>query len=590
MITPSIWSLAVVVTLATAQQTPPTATPPPTAETPKAAAPASQATTPKAEAPKAAPAAAPAIKTPGMTRYRMTAGDVTGDKIAESIVYDSDTKSIRITGYADAAPIQTMGMYLKDVPTRMVTADLDGDGKAELITGEGLGGYNPKEGPQTDVTLKIYKPAAKGDWSPVELYRKATERPEVTSLRVKDLDGDGRKDILFAYFASKYVSELRIARQGEKGWSIEELPTIRMGAHIDAGDVLQNGKQSVVVGRPYGDPADPKSTTAIGDAFVLDGQTRIPLPVTRGVSAVAVGDLDGKPGDEIVVGDGWHANYGKLARCRIAVISRQSGAWKYELIEDFDDHMRFEQIDLVDLNGDGRNEIVAHGAMNAALGGTVRVYERANGKWRGMTVAPLAQAYAAGDFDGDKKTELVFTGQPPLPFSITAKAPQWDSRLGEEIQTRDVDPKSLLSKPAPALQMTEWFGSTPLTLASLKGKVVMLDFWATWCKPCIAMYPEMREWASQFGPEGLVILGITNHSRQTSAQVSRFFTREKLPWPVAVDPKSKTHVEYGVGAIPHTFLIDRHGIVRFEHRGGGDLSAIKNKLKELLAEKSAETK
>jgi peroxiredoxin len=149
--------------------------------------------------------------------------------------------------------------------------------------------------------------------------------------------------------------------------------------------------------------------------------------------------------------------------------------------------------------------------------------------------------------------------------------------------------KSLVANPAPSLKVTEWIGCDPKTLDDLKGKVVLLDFWATWCKPCIEMYPEMRKWVEEFGPQGLVILGITNLSRQTSAEVRRFVDRRKLPWPVAIDPKNQTHSDYGVSPLPHTFLIDRQGVVRLEHRGGGDLTAIKEKVKELLAEKAEGT-
>lgn len=546
----------------------------------------SSSAAPEKPAEAAAKPATPAQKFVTQARYTMGAGDLNDDGISESIIYDTDSKAIRVIDYSGEAPIQTMGIYVKDVVSEMVTADVDGDGKNELITGEGLGGYNPKEGPQTDVTIKIYKPSTKGDWTPVEIYRKASERPEVTSLHVRDLDGDGKKEILFAHFASKYMVDLRVLKRDGAAWTITELPAVRMGAHIDAGDVMQNGKSMVVVGRPYGDPADPKQTTAIGDAFIIDGEKRIPLPVMRGVSAIAVGDLDGDKRDEIVVADGWHSNYGKLARCRIAVVSRQGNEWKYELVEDLDGHLRFEKIDLIDLNADGKPEIVAWASRNSTLGGSVRAYERTRAGWRGMTAGDLAQAYAAGDFDGDKRNELVFAGQPPLPFSLASQAPQWVTDLGKAVDTRDVDPKSLLSKPAPALKATEWVGSKAQTLKSLKGRVVLLDFWATWCKPCIEMYPEMRTWATEFGPEGLVILGITNHSRQTSAQVQRFFDRQKLPWPVAIDPKNGTHIEYGVSPIPHTFLIDRNGVVRMEHRGGGDLTAIKTKLKELLSENS----
>nr|MBA2301946.1 VCBS repeat-containing protein [Acidobacteriota bacterium] len=209
--------------------------------------------------------------TPGVTRYTMTAGDLTGDGIAESIVYDSDSEGIRITNYSGKAPIQSMSIYVDDIPLQMAVADLEGDGRGELIVGAGLGGYNPKDGPQTNVSIRIYKPASKGDWKPVEIYRKATERPDVTSLEVKDLDGDGKPEILFAYFASKYMSEIRVATREGTGWKITELPTVRMGAAVDAGDVLQNGRSMVVVGRMYGDPAKPEDKTPTGGAFVIDG-------------------------------------------------------------------------------------------------------------------------------------------------------------------------------------------------------------------------------------------------------------------------------------------------------------------------------
>lgn len=567
-----IWAIAgtIATTSASAQQT---AAPTPT-PAPKAAAPAA--------------AKPPAVPSPAVARYKMAAGDLNGDGVAESIVYDTVTKAIRVIDYNIDSPFQTMAIYVKDTVTSMTTADLDGDGKEELITGEGLVGYNPKEGPQTDASVKIYRPDTKGDWKPVEIYRKASERPDVTSLEVRDVDGDGQKDILFAYFASKYMTNLRVAKKSGKNWTVTELPTVRMGTSVDVGDVLGNGRRMVVVGRPYGDPADPKSTTAIGGAFVMDGDRRIELPVMRGVSSVAVGDLDGKKGDEIVVGDGWHANYGKLARSRIAVVSRQGNEWKYDLIEDLDNHLRFEKIDLVDLTGDAKPEIVGWASQTSTLGGSVRVYERTANGWRGMTAGELAQTFAIGDFNGDRKRELVFAGQPPMPFSLSSQAPQWSAELGEAVETRDVNPKSLLNKTAPALQATEWLGSDPQTLANLKGKVVLLDFWATWCKPCIEMYPEMRQWVKEFGPQGLVILGITNHSRQKSPVIARFFERHKLPWPVAIDPKNRTHIDYGVSPIPHTFLIDRDGVVRMQHRGGGDLTAIKNKIRELLAQKGKE--
>src|SRR5687767_1988762 len=111
---------------------------------------AANQTTPAAQ--PAAKPATPALPRVPMTRYTMTAGDFIDDEegISESIVYDTDSKALRVISYTGPAPVQTMGIFVKDVVTKMTAADVDGDGNPELITGEGLLGYNPKEGPQTD--------------------------------------------------------------------------------------------------------------------------------------------------------------------------------------------------------------------------------------------------------------------------------------------------------------------------------------------------------------------------------------------------------------------------------------------------------
>ena len=105
---------------------------------------------------------------------------------------------------------------LENYPGDMEVHDLDGDGKGELIIGEGLHGYNPKTGPQTDVHLRIYRPLEKDGWTPHEIFKQVSERPEVTSLEVVDLDGDKQPEILFAYFAEKYQVDLRVARREGK--------------------------------------------------------------------------------------------------------------------------------------------------------------------------------------------------------------------------------------------------------------------------------------------------------------------------------------------------------------------------------------
>jgi thiol-disulfide isomerase/thioredoxin len=512
------------------------------------------------------------------TLYRVQSGDLDGDRRSELITWDSESKEIAVKTYVAGQWKQLTAHTLENFPNLMKVADLDGDGKGELIIGEGLRGYNPKTGPQTDIHLRIYRPLDKDGWTPEEIFRQPSERPEIASLEIVDTGGGKRPEILFAYFAEKYQVDIRVARRAGGAWKIEELPRVRMGMHVVAGDVLRNGRKMIVVGRPYGE-----AVTALGDAFVMDGAARIDLPVFRGVSSVAIGDVDGDRRPEIVVADGWHADYGKIARARLAVIKRVAGKWNYQLIEDVPEHIRLSRIVLADMDGDGRAEIIAHGERRGSLGGDVRVYQRTAAGWRGMTVAKDAQDFALGSFTARGKQELVFSGPEIEPVALDLRHARWDSALAGEVETYKIDPATLVDKLAPRLQAEEWIGSEPLALDKLKGKVVLLDFWATWCKPCIDQFPIMRQWQEKFGPNGLVIIGMTDHSSQTSEEVRAFVAKWKLPWAVAIDARSRTQMDFGVSPIPHTFLIDRLGILRMSHVGGTDLPSIEPRIEALLA-------
>jgi len=287
---------------------------------------------------------------------------------------------------------------------------------------------------------------------------------------------------------------------------------------------------------------------------------------------------------EIVVADGWHSDYGKIARARLALIKRVAGKWDYQLIEDVPEQVRLRQLVLADLDGDRKAEIIAHGERKGSLGGDVRIYQRTAEGWRGMTVAKDVQGFALGSFTARGKRELIFSGPEIKPVALDLRRARWDAALAEEVGTYKIDPATLIGKLAPRLQGEEWMGSEPLTWDKLKGKVALLDFWATWCKPCIAQFPIMRQWQEKYGARGLVIIGMTDHASQTSEEVRAFVEKQKLPWPIAIDPRSRTQMDFGVSPIPHTFLIDRLGIARVSHIGGKDLEAIERQIEALLAQ------
>ena len=148
-------------------------------------------------------------------------------------------------------------------------------------------------------------------------------------------------------------------------------------------------------------------------------------------------------------------------------------------------------------------------------------------------------------------------------------------------QTHSAQQVPVIGKPAPAIKADQWLPGQP---AAMKGKVVMIDFWATWCGPCIAQFPTMKEWKKRFGDE-LVIIGMTSLEAQTAEEVKGFLAKNKLPWPVAIEKDPVTHKAFGVEPLPHTVLIDRKGIVRTVHVGGKGFTDLLPEIERLIAEK-----
>jgi thiol-disulfide isomerase/thioredoxin len=132
---------------------------------------------------------------------------------------------------------------------------------------------------------------------------------------------------------------------------------------------------------------------------------------------------------------------------------------------------------------------------------------------------------------------------------------------------------------APELAIAKWIGQQPVKIADLKGKVVLLDFWATWCGPCIAAIPQMKELYSKYSDKGVVIVGVTRYygvakgQQVTTLQELSFlesFRKEyALPYSFAVADTDTNMINYAVPAIPTTVLIDRKGVVRFIGTGYG---------------------
>jgi thiol-disulfide isomerase/thioredoxin len=149
------------------------------------------------------------------------------------------------------------------------------------------------------------------------------------------------------------------------------------------------------------------------------------------------------------------------------------------------------------------------------------------------------------------------------------------------LQIRDrATQMALIGELVPALTVKTWINAGPVALEELRGRVILLEFWATWCKPCQEMFPKLKKLHERTGPRGLEIIALTRHymayggtaeSMQEELQFMRaMVTEHGLSFPVGVAPDERMQTTYGANGLPTCVLIDRNGIVRYAGPGVED--------------------
>jgi len=139
--------------------------------------------------------------------------------------------------------------------------------------------------------------------------------------------------------------------------------------------------------------------------------------------------------------------------------------------------------------------------------------------------------------------------------------------------------ESLLHKQAPEIVLKDLNGKR-VDLHAYRGKVVLLNFWATWCAPCQLEMPRFAAWQKQYGPRGLRVIGI---SMDDDTELAReLYKRLRLNYPVMMGNEKVGELYGGVLGLPVTFLIDSRGVVRAQFQGETDLNAMEEQLKALL--------
>ena len=136
-------------------------------------------------------------------------------------------------------------------------------------------------------------------------------------------------------------------------------------------------------------------------------------------------------------------------------------------------------------------------------------------------------------------------------------------------------------RPAPVFSLTDLSGRT-FSLSDSRGKVVVLDFWATWCDPCKQEIPYFIEMQSKYAPQGLQILGISMDDDEPP--VRQFQQQFKMNYPVAIGNPKLADQYGGILGLPITFVIDRKGRITARHIGATDPSVIEAEVQKLLAQ------
>ncbi len=141
---------------------------------------------------------------------------------------------------------------------------------------------------------------------------------------------------------------------------------------------------------------------------------------------------------------------------------------------------------------------------------------------------------------------------------------------------------ALLNNPAPDLAGDSLNGHGKVSLAQWKGKVVLVDFWATWCEPCKKSFPRLEELHVKYGASGLEIVGVSEDDEGNG--VKDFGGKYGAKFPLLWDKEKNIAGKWHPPAMPSSFIVDKKGVVRFVHLGyhDGEEKEIETELKSLL--------
>jgi peroxiredoxin len=135
---------------------------------------------------------------------------------------------------------------------------------------------------------------------------------------------------------------------------------------------------------------------------------------------------------------------------------------------------------------------------------------------------------------------------------------------------------------APEFALPSLDGKGTVSLAQYRGKVVYLDFWASWCAPCLKAIPEIEAMRKELASDGFQVVAV--NLDQNTKKALRFLEKNPIGYPSASDPKGRLPMQFGVDTMPTSYLIDGEGVIRHVHRGfqRGDGVKLRAEIRKLL--------